>query len=75
MDDDICARQYAIHIVAVAQVALTNFTTEFRYQFSTIAAGCDKMQVSVTDLCQFFEHMTTDEAGRTGDQDGVSHKP
>ena len=52
MANDVSTSQHPVEIFGVTQVTLADLTLKFRDKPSTIAAGCDNMQVFVTDLVQ-----------------------
>ena len=65
--------QHPVEVIRIAQVAFAHLAVESADQVSPVAAGCDNMKVLVADLCQFFEHMTADEAGCASNDNRMSH--
>ena len=68
MADNIGTGQHPVHIIGITQVTDAHFTVKFGNKLSTVATGCDNMQVFVTDLDQLFKYMAADEAGSAGNK-------
>ena len=50
MNDNLGACEHAVEIFCITQVAFPDFSVKSGNQLSTITAGCDNMQVSMTNM-------------------------